>query len=94
SGKLINEVKTPTKHLEVVRQLVFDNPIVNSSTMFRRLSAESVGGYNNDFLYSQDFALWLELAQSGKLQTISQFLTDIRSVNSSLTSIAARGLSL
>ena len=94
SGKLINEVKTPTKHLEIIRQLVFDNPIVNSTTMFRLSSAQNVGGYNRRFLYAQDFALWLELSKIGKLHIISRFLTDIRRANSSLSSIALRGLSL
>ena len=93
SGKLINEVKTPTKHLEIIRQLVFDNPIVNSSTMFRLSSAQNVGGYNQQFLYAQDFALWLELAHIGRMHIISQFLTDIRRINNSLSSIASYELS-
>ena len=93
SGKLINEVKTPTEHFEIVRNLVFDNPIVNSSTMFRLSSAQNIGGYNQQFLYAQDFALWLELAHIGRLHIIGQFLTDIRRINNSLSSIASYELS-
>ena len=94
SGKLINEVKTPTTHLDVVRRLAFENPIINSSAMFRVSSAKSAGGYNQRFQYSQDLALWLQLAQIGELRIIDEFLCNHRRTSTSLLSIASRGLSL
>ena len=45
-GKLLSKVKTPTSSINIVRQLASDNPIVNSSAMFRSESARSLGGYN------------------------------------------------
>ena len=94
SGKIIDEARPPTSHLKIIQRLASDNPIVNSATMFRLSSATSVGGYDPKFHYSQDFALWLQLAQIGKLQILGKFLCDIRRVNTSLSGVASRGVSL
>ena len=93
-GNLINEATPPTSHLEIIRRLAFENPIVNSSTMFRLSSAQHVGGYDQKYFYSQDFALWLKLAQIGQLQILGQYLSDIRRVKTSLSSTPSSGLNL
>ena len=93
-GNLINEVKTPTTSVDVMRQMTSDNPIVNSSAMFRAESARAVGGYNQKYLYAQDFALWLALAKVGEFAILPKFLTDIRRVTSSLSSISSNNLIL
>ena len=93
-GNLINEVKTPTASVDVMRQMASDNPIVNSSAMFRAESARAVGGYNQKYLYAQDFALWLALAKVGEFAILPKFLTDIRRVTSSLSSISSNNLIL
>ncbi|MCX6536882.1 MAG: glycosyltransferase [Actinobacteria bacterium] len=93
-GNLINEVRTPTTSVDVMRQMASDNPIVNSSAMFRAESARAVGGYNQKYLYAQDFALWLALASIGELAILPKFLTDIRRVTSSLSSISSNSLIL
>lgn len=93
-GDLINEVQTPTTSLDVVRRMASNNPIVNSSAMFRAESARAVGGYDQRYLYAQDFALWLALASIGELAILPEFLTNIRRVTSSLSSISSNGLIL
>ena len=93
-GNLINEVQTPTTSIDVTRRMASDNPIVNSSAMFRAESARAVGGYDQKYLYAQDFALWLALANFGELAILPKFLTDIRRVKSSLSSISSNSLIL
>jgi len=93
-GELINEVKTPTQHLDIIRGLAFDNVIVNSSSMFRLASAKAVGGYEVEFSYAQDFALLLALSQTGKFAITPKFITDIRRTSDSLSSISTGWLSL
>ena len=93
-GNLINEVKTPTTSVDVIRQMASDNPIVNSSAMFRAESARAVGGYNQKYLYAQDFALWLALAHVGEFAILPKFLTDIRRVTSSLSLTSSNSLIL
>ena len=93
-GKLLGEVQTPTRSTDVVRRLASNNPIVNSSAMFRAESARLVGSYNSKYLYSQDFALWLALSQIGELAILPSFLTDIRRVSSSLSMTSSNSLIL
>ena len=62
--------------------------------MFRAESARAVGGYDQKYLYAQDFALWLALANIGELAILPEFLTNIRRVTSSLSSISSNGLIL
>jgi len=93
-GNLINEVQTPTTSVDVMGRMASDNPIVNSSAMFRAESARAVGGYNQNYLYAQDFALWLALASIGELAILPKFLTDIRRVKSSLSLISSNSLIL
>jgi len=92
SGKLINEVKTPTTHLDVVRRLASNCPFMNSAVMFRAESIRSLGGYDETFAYSQDLALWLGLATLGKFEILPKFLTNIRLTSTSLTNIPSFGL--
>ena len=93
-GDLINEVQTPTANLDVVRRMASNNPIANSSAMFRAESARAVGGYNKKYLYAQDFALWLALTKDGELAILPKFLTDIRRVTSSLSLTQSNNLNL
>jgi glycosyltransferase involved in cell wall biosynthesis len=93
-GNLINEVKTPTTSVDVIRQMASDNPIVNSSAMFRAESARAIGGYNQKYLYAQDFALWLALARVGEFAILPKFLTDIRRITSSLSLTSSNSLIL
>ncbi len=93
-GNLINEVRTPTASVDVMRRMASDNPIVNSSAMFRRQSAQSVGGYNQKYLYAQDFALWLALAKIGELAILPKLLTDIRRSSNSLSTNSSNSINL
>ena len=92
SGKLINEVKTQTTHLDIVRRLASNCPFMNSAVMFRAESIRSLGGYDETFAYSQDLALWLGLATLGKFEILPKFLTNIRLTSTSLTNIPSFGL--
>ena len=84
-GELINEVKTPTQHLDLVRVLASNCPFMNSAVMFRTEAAKRLGGYNETFQYSQDLDLWLGLATLGEFAILPKFLTSIRLTATSLT---------
>ena len=94
ASELISEVQTPTRSIDVVRRLASDNPIVNSSAMFRAESARTVGGYDQRYLYAQDFALWLALARLGEIAILPKFLTEIRRVPTSLSTTSSNRLIL
>lgn len=45
----------------ILIQLMYKNPFCHSSVMFRRESVAICGGYNEAYIRSQDFELWLRL---------------------------------
>jgi len=91
-GELINEVKTPTQHLDLVRVLASNCPFMNSAVMFRTEAAKRLDGYNETFQYSQDLDLWLGLATLGEFTILPKFLTSIRLTATSLTNAPHFGL--
>ena len=66
-GRVFKTWEPPSDSHEPHECLGWIDPIVNSSAMFRRETAVAAGGYPQEYVYAQDFALLLELAQHGKL---------------------------
>lgn len=55
-------------------QLMLRNTLCHSSVMFRRAEAASAGLYREAFERSQDYDLWLRLAQTGTVARLNQVL--------------------
>lgn len=85
SGQIISEVCPRVDHLEILRGLACDNPISHSTAMYRSKPIKQLGGYPKEFVYSQDFALWLEITKIGKIELIPDFLGSIRRSPTSLS---------
>ncbi|MFN3076424.1 MAG: glycosyltransferase [Alphaproteobacteria bacterium] len=61
-----DELIPPTEHEAFLASFAaVRNPIVHSSVMMRRSAVFAVGGYPSDFVYAQDFALYLALVRHG-----------------------------
>lgn len=63
-------------HLALRWSLLFRNPIVHSTVMYRRSLARQVGGY--EFRNAEDFALWSKLASRYPLEQIPKVLAKYR----------------
>jgi glycosyltransferase involved in cell wall biosynthesis len=61
-------------------QLLFDNPFIHTSVMFRKREVwGSLGGYDETFRTSQDFALWSRAAAAGfRMRNLASTLVDFR----------------
>lgn len=64
--------------LGVELQLLFGNPFVHSSVMFRRDVILAAGGYDETILYSQDFELWSRLLAQHDCRNTGDTLLDYR----------------
>ncbi len=73
-GEKISELRPPTDQSELRELLGWVNPIVHSSSMYRRELARQVGGYPCQFAYAQDYGLSLELAQHYPVAVLGEFL--------------------
>lgn len=58
--------------------LLFDNPFVHSSVMFRKESIEKIGYYNTDRSYYEDFELWSRFAFNGRVANLREVLVKYR----------------
>ena len=86
SGGALTDVFQPPAEPEAVYQsLVFENPLAHSAIMYRRQAALEAGGYPADFVFAQDFALWLALAGRGKLANLPEWLTVLRRHQTNMT---------
>ena len=78
SAEVIDESGTVTGELRQVpdenlqRRLLLRNAFVHSSTIYRRLSALAVGGYDPLIRVVEDLHLWLRLARVGKIENDSK----------------------
>ena len=58
--------------------LLFDNPFVHSTIMFRKKDSDEIGGYNTDRSYFEDYELWSRFAQKGAVANLPDVLLDYR----------------
>jgi len=79
-GRLLLAIGT-ISHDQIAERNVF----VNSSVMYRRESAERVGGYDSQFEFAQDYHLFIRLATTGKCLIVGEPLTQLRMLHSSYT---------
>jgi glycosyltransferase involved in cell wall biosynthesis len=83
-GSLIRVCFPPVDPVVIKWLLLFDNPLVHSSVMYRRDWALQAGGYDPALSLSEDYALWSKLAISHPLAQIPEVLTKYRICQSSL----------
>jgi len=85
NGKVLQVNRGVLDHLSMHWRLLFGNPIANSSTMFRRVMALEVGGYDEKRLYGpEDYDLWSRLANRGKIAQLDNPLVQYREHSDSL----------
>ena len=77
-GQVIGRFASPADPGDLYDALAYSNPFLHSSVMFRRIPAIELGGYPETYVYAQDLALWLKLAQRGRFGMISELLIDLR----------------
>lgn len=85
AGRVFNTWEPPTDSDALHDCLGWRDPIVNSSAMYRRMAALAVGGYPEQYSYSQDFALILALVQHGRLAVIGEHLCKFRILSGGMT---------
>ncbi|MBU5614580.1 glycosyltransferase [Geomonas azotofigens] len=61
----------------------------HSQVMFRRDVAVKLGGYDEGIRYSQDYDLWLRLAEAGGVTIVPEVLLNFRHHDANLSKIAA-----
>ena len=84
-SKVVEERRPPTDNTSIIDMMSFSNPILHSSSMYRRVDALRVGGYNEKYRYGADTNLWVSLMGLGEAAIISENLASYRVYPGNLT---------
>jgi GT2 family glycosyltransferase len=63
----------PEHHDDIVRGALVANPMIHSTTLYRKAAAFAAGLYDESLAGYQDWDLWLKLARIGKLYNFQEY---------------------
>ena len=75
NNQTVKELIFDTSPEKLYYDLFFQNMIAHSSAIFKLSEVLKTGGYDEDYIYAQDYALWLKLADRGKIWVLPEVLT-------------------
>lgn len=84
-GTRIGTNDMPTTHEAIRWASLVDNPFLHTSVMFRRAVVQEAGGYDEEFVVCQDYALWNRLAAKNRVANLPERLVLMREHESSMT---------
>jgi glycosyltransferase involved in cell wall biosynthesis len=95
NGKLTErEHKHPIANIQLKFSLLFDNPFVHTSVMFRREAWQQAGTYSTDKSYFEDYRLWSAISRDQAVANLPEILVKYRELSSGMsksdTSYAAK----
>lgn len=70
----------------IKRNMIFKNCFQHSSVMFKLSTYKKVGGYDINFKYSQDYALWSKIIHQGEVDNLKKRLIIKREHKNSISS--------
>ena len=79
------KIKLPTSNKDIRKRLEISNCFLHSSIMMRKNDYLKVGGYNSDFIYSQDYDLWLRISKIGKIKNFPDYLIKVNRDQNSIS---------
>lgn len=86
NGELVNRFHLhPTKSAELKTDLLFDNPFVHSSVMFRKEILKKSGEYVPGYHIFEDHNLWSSIANVGEIANLPELLVEYREVSSGIS---------
>ncbi len=68
----------PEHDEQIKRRALIANPMVHSTTLYRRQAALKTGGYDESLAGFQDWDLWLKLGRLGKLYNFPEYFLHYR----------------
>ena len=73
-GELISVLVPPTEHAVILWQTLFSCAIFHATVMMRRSVVMAVGGYDVNFVHSEDLELWSRLFSETRFANLSEIL--------------------
>lgn len=76
AGALVGAYSGPTEPILVEWELLFQNPLIHSTVMYRRAEILKIGGYRSGFPHAEDYDLWRRVSVA-KPESIAQLKTPL-----------------
>ena len=88
SGKKLRDFYTPHGNKNLNKKMIFDNFLPHSSVMIRKKFFKKIGlYYPKEFIYAQDYALWLKFLLHTEISILSENLTKCRVTKDNMTNL-------
>ena len=84
-SRVVDFIDRACDHEVLAWELLFDNPFVHTSVMFRKDIVEAAGGYDDAWAYNQDYDLWTRLARTTRVANLPLRLVAWRAHAQSMT---------
>jgi len=78
NGTIVRTSPLPTENSILQDQLISINLFCHASVVIRREALEKAGGYRDFFRYSQDYDLWLRIAEQYEIANLTYMLVQYR----------------
>jgi glycosyltransferase involved in cell wall biosynthesis len=86
NGRNLGIIRKPVLNNSIKWFLIFDNPFIHTSVMFRRENVlRCFNGYNETFICSQDYELWSKIATLFPVANMNTVLVEKRNAAGSVT---------
>ena len=77
----------PVSDWDIRCAALFENPFAHPSVMMRTKAFHRAGGYNEEFLTTQDYDLWIRLFAQGEVRNLSESLLKMRRHDQSVSAL-------
>ena len=84
-GKVLGTIVPPVTHLEIRKKIMFHNPFLHPSILFRKEILEKVGFYNPKFNGAEDYDLYFRvMSENFRVSNMPKFLLRLRETTGSV----------
>lgn len=63
----------PQTDIKIRNRMLFGNPFIHATVIFRKSVLEKIGLYDEDFIYTEDWHLWARIGKYGKMYNLPSY---------------------
>jgi glycosyltransferase involved in cell wall biosynthesis len=90
AGNILRTVKYPTGSKDLKKDLIKYNPFFHSSIIMSKDAFYSIGLYNEEFRFAQDYELYFRIAKKYDIANLPEVLISYRESKGTITSVKNR----
>ena len=78
-NKVLNQITPPEYHQDIIEMMPFSCPIIHPVSIIRSsVFKKNKLRYDENYIYAEDYKLWLEISKIGKLHNLQKILINYR----------------